>query len=39
MAGERPSERALVIIPTYNEMENLPLILGRVHEARPGSTS
>ena len=36
MAGERPSERALVIIPTYNEMENLPLILGRVHEARPG---
>ena len=36
MAGERPSERALVIIPTYNEMENLPLILGRVHEATPG---
>ena len=36
MTGERPSERALVIIPTYNEMENLPLILGRVHEALPG---
>ena len=35
MTGERPSERTLVIIPTYNEMENLPLILGRVHEARP----
>ncbi|MET4432203.1 MULTISPECIES: polyprenol monophosphomannose synthase [unclassified Mycolicibacterium] len=35
MGGERPSQRTLVIIPTYNERENLPLILGRVHKARP----
>jgi dolichol-phosphate mannosyltransferase len=35
MGGERPSQRTLVIIPTYNERENLPLILGRVHAARP----
>ena len=33
--GERPSQRTLVIIPTYNERENLPLIVGRVHDARP----
>lgn len=33
--GERPSQRTLVIIPTYNERENLPLIVGRVHRARP----
>ena len=25
----------LVIIPTYNEIENLPLITGRVREAVP----
>lgn len=31
----RPSERTLVIIPTYNERENLPLIVGRVTAARP----
>lgn len=30
-----PSRRTLVIIPTYNELENLPLILGRVAKARP----
>ncbi len=30
-----PSRRTLVIIPTYNELENLPLILGRVHTSRP----
>jgi dolichol-phosphate mannosyltransferase len=30
-----PSRRTLVIIPTYNERENLPLIVGRVHAARP----
>ncbi len=35
LQGNRPSERALVIIPTYNERENLPLIVGRVHAARP----
>ena len=35
MTSERPSQRALVIIPTYNELENLPLIIGRVHAARP----
>ena len=34
-AAERPSQRTLVIIPTYNERENLPLILGRVHKSRP----
>ena len=28
-------ERTLVIIPTYNERENLPLIVGRVHAAVP----
>jgi dolichol-phosphate mannosyltransferase len=33
--GERPSRRTLVIIPTYNELENLPLIVGRVHAALP----
>ncbi len=30
-----PSGRTLVIIPTYNERENLPLIVGRVHAALP----
>ena len=34
-SGERPSQRTLVIIPTYNERENLPLIVGRVHGALP----
>lgn len=33
--GDRLSQRTLVIIPTYNERENLPLILGRVQTARP----
>ncbi|MGV0799344.1 polyprenol monophosphomannose synthase, partial [Mycolicibacterium elephantis] len=33
--AERPSQRALVIIPTYNERENLSLIVGRVREACP----
>jgi dolichol-phosphate mannosyltransferase len=33
--AERPSQRTLVIIPTYNERENLPLIAGRVHTALP----
>lgn len=33
--GTRPSDRTLVIIPTYNERQNLPLIVGRVHQARP----
>jgi dolichol-phosphate mannosyltransferase len=33
--GERPSQRTLVIIPTYDERENLPLIVGRVHHALP----
>lgn len=31
----RPSQRTLVIIPTYNERENLPLIVNRVHAACP----
>src|SRR4029078_8116094 len=33
--GERPSQRTLVIIPTYNERENLSLIVGRVQDASP----
>src|ERR1700755_1868347 len=33
--GDRPSQRSLVIIPTYNERDNLPLIVGRVHAALP----
>ena len=33
--AELPSRRTLVIIPTYNEVENLPLIIGRVRKARP----
>jgi len=32
---QRPSQRTLVIIPTYDERENLPLIVARVHNARP----
>ncbi|MGV0633523.1 polyprenol monophosphomannose synthase [Mycolicibacillus trivialis] len=31
----RPTGRSLVIIPTFNERENLPLILGRVRRAAP----
>ncbi len=31
----RPSDRTLVIIPTYDEVENLPLIVGRVRAAEP----
>ncbi len=34
-APDLPSRRTLVIIPTYNERENLPLIVGRVRKARP----
>jgi len=33
--AQRPSERTLVIIPTFNERENLPLIVERVHKVRP----
>jgi dolichol-phosphate mannosyltransferase len=33
--GDRPSQRVLVIIPTFNERENLPLIHGRLKEACP----
>jgi len=33
--SSRPSKRTLVIIPTYNELENLPLIVGRVQKAMP----
>lgn len=32
---ERPSQRTLAIIPTYNERENLPLIVERVRGAQP----
>ncbi|QBJ94600.1 polyprenol monophosphomannose synthase [Rhodococcus sp. ABRD24] len=31
----QPSARTLVIIPTYNERDNLPLIIGRLHTALP----
>ncbi len=34
-AGSRETGRVLVIIPTYDELENLPLILGRVRAAVP----
>lgn len=34
---ELPSAKTLVIIPTYNELENLPLIVGRLHRAQPGA--
>lgn len=30
-----PSARTLVIVPTYNEIENLPLILKRIDKVRP----
>lgn len=33
--GNRPSQRVLVIIPTFNERENLPLIHRRLTEACP----
>jgi dolichol-phosphate mannosyltransferase len=31
----RPTQRILVIIPTFNERENLPVILQRLHRAHP----
>jgi len=34
-AGERPILRTLVIIPTFNERENLPLIVQRLRTALP----
>src|SRR3981189_2331700 len=33
--GNRPSQRVLVIIPTFNERENLPLIHRRLKDACP----
>jgi glycosyltransferase involved in cell wall biosynthesis len=33
--GNRPSQRVLVIIPTFNELENLPLIHRRLKDACP----
>jgi glycosyltransferase involved in cell wall biosynthesis len=33
--GNRPSQRVLVIIPTFNERENLPLIHARLKQACP----
>lgn len=35
MAKPQPSERTLVIIPTFNERENLPLIVDRLRTAEP----
>lgn len=32
-----PSDNTLVIIPTYNEIENLPIIVGRVLESTPSA--
>ena len=34
-AADQPSRRTLVIVPTYNERENLPLIVGRARKALP----
>lgn len=31
----QPSDNTLVIIPTYNEKDNLPLIVGRLRKAEP----
>lgn len=31
------SAKTLVIIPTYNELENLPIIIGRLHAALPAT--
>lgn len=33
--SDRPSLHTLVVIPTYNELENLPIILDRLQQARP----
>ena len=33
--GSRPSERVLVIVPTFNERENLPVIYRRLKDACP----
>lgn len=33
--SERPSLHTLVVIPTYNELENLPIILDRLHRSQP----
>ncbi|KLO26687.1 dolichol-phosphate mannosyltransferase [Mycobacterium haemophilum] len=35
-SGNRPSQRVLVIIPTFNERENLPVIHARLKDACPG---
>ena len=35
--GDKPSSSTLVIIPTYNESENIALIIGRLHAAVPGA--
>ena len=31
----KPSDSTLVIIPTFNERENLPLVVGRLRDAQP----
>ncbi|GAB2923662.1 polyprenol monophosphomannose synthase [Rhodococcus aerolatus] len=33
--GPGPGDRVLAIVPTYDERENLPLIVGRLHAALP----
>ena len=37
MSGTSGAPRVLVIVPTYNERENLPLIVGRVRTAVPAA--
>jgi dolichol-phosphate mannosyltransferase len=31
-----PDERTVMVVPTYNERDNLPWIVGRLHDAHPG---
>ncbi|MBS9535016.1 polyprenol monophosphomannose synthase [Mycobacterium sp. M1] len=33
--SDRPSRHTLVVVPTYNELENLPIIVGRLRQACP----
>lgn len=35
MTTSRPVQRPLVVVPTYNEIENLPVLLERLHAAAP----
>ena len=35
--ADRPSDRTLVIVPTYNERDNLPTIVRRINESQPAA--